>query len=226
MPEKILEVKDLTVQLGNTLVFEHISFDLHRGETVAIIGPNGSGKTTLLKALLGLIPVKGVHWLTKENLGYVPQRFSVDRYFPLLTSEFLEFVTEKPIDKMKEPLFHKKELLHRRIGELSAGELQRVLIAGAVERHPSVLLLDEPTADLDVRGEETISQHIFHLKQEKNLTLVMVSHDLQVVFKNVDHVLCLNRELVCSGKPHDVLTPENLSKLYGGEVGVSKHAQP
>lgn len=225
--ERILKVDDLSVRIGIFTIFEHVSFSLHKGETLAVIGPNGGGKTTLLKALLGLVPSSGtIRWEGNPTIGYVPQRFSVDKHFPLLTSEFLEFVAGKPISlpSISPDLIHQRDILKRKVGELSAGELQRVLIAGAISRAPSVLLLDEPTADLDVKGGETISQHIFHLKKEQGLSLIMVSHDLQLVFRWVDRVLCLNRELVCFGSPHEVLTPKYLSELYGGQVAISKHA--
>lgn len=228
MPDQtILTVKDLAVRLDDAPVFEHLSFEIKRGEVAAIIGPNGGGKTTLLKCLLGLIPYNGkVRWHGSPRLGYVPQRFSIDRNFPLLGREFLELVSGRKLKyaALPESLIHEPALLGQRIGGFSAGELQRFLIAAALLRDPQILLLDEPTADLDVVGGESVSRHIFHLAKERNLAVLLVSHDLQLVYGEVDQVLCLNRRMVCFGPPRTALTAANLKELYGGEVSLYHHS--
>lgn len=225
--ETLLRVENLSVRVDQAQIFENISFIVERGNILAIIGPNGGGKTTLLKCLLGLLPYQGtVAWQGDPRIGYVPQRFSLDRYFPLIGREFLELIiggSAADRRNIPENLLHDHSLLERRVGAFSAGELQRFLIAAALLRNPDILLLDEPTADLDAVGEESISKHIFHLAKERRLAVILVSHDLQLVYREVDQVLCLNRQLVCYGPPRSTLTERNLQDLYGGAVNLYEH---
>ncbi|MBU6415094.1 ATP-binding cassette domain-containing protein, partial [Patescibacteria group bacterium] len=115
-----------------------------------------------------------------------------------------------------------KHFLRKRLSELSAGQLQRVLIAWSLIGHPDVLLFDEPTSGIDVGGEETIYSLLHRLQDERNISIIIVSHDLHVVYHYANDVLCLNKEMVCHGPPRDVLTQEQLKKLYG-EVSFYHH---
>ena len=116
-----------------------------------------------------------------------------------------------------------RHLLNQRMGWLSGGQLQRVLIAWALLDNPDVLLFDEPTAGIDVGGEETIYNLLKKLNDERNLTILLISHDLNIVYKYADSVLCLNKEKICFGPPREVLDPQALIKLYGGEARFYKH---
>ena len=116
-----------------------------------------------------------------------------------------------------------EKFLNRNIGDLSSGQFQRVLIAWALIRNPDVLLFDEPTTGVDISGEETIYSLLSKLKEEKNLTILLVTHDLSVVFKFSTFVICLNKCPICQGIPKEVLSPENLRDLYGEEVKFYEH---
>ena len=232
----LLKVSGLSVKFDDHLILDNIGFEVKRDDTLAIIGPNGAGKSVLFRALLGLIPYEGkVEWAPGAKVGYVPQKLSVGKDLPLTVSEFLRF-KEKDGRKIGEALesvgFTKgeakhihddKRVLKTRLGDLSGGELQRVLIAYALLGEPNVLLFDEPTSGIDVAGEETIYSLIHRLQEKADLTIIFISHELQVVYHYANTVLCLNKENICFGIPREVLDKESLAKLYGEEVHLYKH---
>jgi len=244
-PDAAVLVEDLTLVIGDTPIFERVSFVVNRGETAMIIGPNGAGKTMLVRTMLDLLPPQtGTVTLlgkdsrclgsTRDRIGYMPQRLDFDRTFPITVFEIMLLRLRKSgfwlnrKAKRKTVLdaltrVHAERLVDRRIGRLSGGELQRVLLAYALLLDPDLLILDEPAAGVDVAGEDTFYELIHHIRTERHLTVVMVSHDLEVVFKYADQVLCLNRELLCQGVPGAVLRPEILEKTYGSLAASYRH---
>jgi len=225
MEKTILEVENLSVELNGVEIIRNLSFRVREGEIVTILGPNGAGKTTLLKTLLGMIPYKGkIQWKKGIKKGYVPQRLPFIKDFPLTVKEFfrLKENSEEKIKKVVKAVGLEK-FLDRRIGNLSSGEFQRILIAWALLKNPEVLLFDEPVAGIDIRGEETIYSLLLKLNKKRKLTVLLVTHDLSVVFRFSSYVICLNRQSVCQGKPKRVLTPEALEKLYGTEIKFYSH---
>lgn len=219
----ILEVKNLTVSYGSENVLEGISFSLEDNDTLAVIGPNGSGKTTLFRALIGAIPFKGeIKKDPQIKIGYVPQKVDLKRNLPLTVKEFLALKREvkpKRIYEVEEVLnFVKipKQFLKKRLAELSSGEFQRILISWAIIDYPDLLLFDEPTASIDVAGQETIYDLLHRLQNTHNLALMLISHDLSVVYNYANKILCLNHKQICFGAPKEVLTTAELAKLYGG----------
>ncbi|MGA3291949.1 MAG: metal ABC transporter ATP-binding protein [Candidatus Microgenomates bacterium] len=232
---KILTVSGLTVEFNNHVILDDVSFEVERGDTLAIIGPNGAGKTVLFRALLGLIPYQGkITWDKDVRIGYVPQKLSIPKDIPLTVDEFLHF-KEKNDDKIREAMesvgFLKKSkhlhndfrVLNTKMGALSGGELQRVLIAYAHLDAPNVLLFDEPTAGVDVSGEETVYSLINKHKTREDLTIIFISHELQVVNQFAANVLCLNKEKVCFGPPNIAIDKESLAKMYGEDFHLYKH---
>lgn len=215
---------------------EGVSFDIPHGSICALVGPNGSGKTTLLKIMIGLLAPSGGSVLVlgkapKESrafIGYVPQRFSFDKTFPITVFEFL--CMSHPSRARKEIMAYLEHLnmdkhIDARLGALSGGQLQRVLICRAMLSDPAVLFLDEPVSGVDVGGEQTFYELIAHLHREHNTTIVMVSHELDVVANFADLVLCINKKLVCEGKPEHVFTTETLTELYGKEAAHYHHKE-
>ena len=232
----LLSVSNLNVTFNSHKILDAISFEVKRDDTLAIIGPNGAGKTVLFKCLLGLIPYEGeVRWAKDVKIGYVPQRLNVGKDLPLTVEEFLRFKekSSKKIEEVltmvgfkrkKEHLIHRgKRLLKTKLGVLSGGEFQRILIAFALLGNPNVLLFDEPTSGVDVSAEETVYALIERLKKEVDLTIIFISHELGIVYKHAASVLCLNKEKVCLGPPHDVIDKESLQKLYGEDVHFHHH---
>lgn len=225
--EKILEVKNVSVSFDREEVLKNLSFSVSKGEALAIIGPNGAGKTVLFRALLGLIPYKGsVLWRDKVLIGYVPQKMDFDRKIPLTVEEFFLLKSKNFFIRKVKFLGHLdhelsvvglgKEILKKPLGELSGGQLQRVLISWAMLDHPDVLLFDEPTAGIDIGSEETIYNVMHRLQDERGTTIILISHDLNIVYHYASEVLCINKSMICKGKPSDVLNPRELANLYGG----------
>ncbi len=233
-----IELSALSVKMGEVSVLEDINARVPEGECTAIIGPNGAGKTTLLLALLGEIKYSGNIRFNSNSrpheirIGYVPQRFSFDRGIPLSVVEFLSMgVQKKPFwlginskmrDKAAQLLNSVKaeHLLKRRLGALSGGEMQRVLLALAIEREPEILILDEPDAGVDIKGGQVFCHLLEHLRMEKGFTQLMVSHDLGMVAYHASHVICLNRRVVAEGTPRDIFNKDILLDIFGPHIGA------
>jgi len=229
----VLTVEDLSVTLDGLPILQNVSFTLKQGEAFAVIGPNGAGKTALFRALLGLLPHTGlVQWREDVKIGYVPQRFSVDRSAPISAMEF--FLLQSPgfwrpsaafteqLDQELRLMGLDRGVLRKGLGELSGGETQRVLIASALLQKPSVLLLDEPTAAVDAGFEDTVYALLHRVQMERGTALLLISHDLSVVYRYAQRVLCLNKSVVCQGPPVEALNPNALATLYG-EAGFYQH---
>lgn len=227
MPDQtLLKVKNLCVTLENRSIIKDVSFSVERGKALAVIGPNGAGKTMLMRALLDTIPHTGsVAWRRKTKIGYVPQRLSLDRFMPVTVEEFLRLKTKGFWTGKKSFLEHRDHELglvglpvsaiEKQISELSGGEFQRLMIAWALVTHPDILLLDEPTSGIDIGSEETIYNLVHRLQKERGLAVILVSHDLNVVYRYADQVLCLNKRMICFGAPREILTPQELKEIYG-----------
>jgi len=226
MENLILKVKDLQVELEGERILEGLSFELKEGDMLTILGPNGAGKTVLLKTLLGILPKKGeVVWKKNIKIGYVPQRLPFIKDVPLSVKDFFELkkVSEAERESILKSVGFQENISKKKMGELSSGQFQRLLIAWSLIGNPQVLLFDEPTTGIDIRGEETIYSLLTRLKKERNLTILLVTHDLSVVFKLSNYVICLNRGMICQGSPKEVLTPESLQKIYGQEIKYYQH---
>jgi zinc transport system ATP-binding protein len=234
MKDKALEIKNLSVNLGGIKVLQNINFILEKGEVAALVGPNGAGKSTLIKAVLGLVSYKGeIKILGQDNkgkssykLGYVPQYFSFDLEFPLTVNEFLSF-NPKLKDKgeadkaLKEVEMYKYK--DNKLAKLSGGQKQRVLIAQAILSDPDLLFLDEPTTGIDASGEKGFYEIIEHLNKVHGTTIVLSSHELSMVYKYADKVICLNQEMYCSGDPNKAITKDVLESLYGKDTELKPH---
>lgn len=224
--DTVLRVSDLRVVLEDQIVLSDLSFTVRRGEILTILGPNGAGKTMLLRALLGVLPHEGsVSWREGVRIGYVPQRLPYIRNIPITTAEFfaLKTGTSPDVGAMLRAVGLDAALAAQQIGDVSSGQFQRILIAWALAGEPHVLLFDEPTTGVDLSGEETVYALLARLHRERNLTMLIVTHDLAVVHRLSSTVLCLNRQPVCQGPPLLALTPENLRRLYGTEVKFYEH---
>jgi len=226
----VLSVRNLSVNFDERRVLHNLSFDLPKGETLAIIGPNGSGKTVLLRALLNIISFEGeIVWSPETRLGYVPQKIEVDHHLPLNVANLLTAkadvmgIPRSRIKATTERMQIPKRLLETPVGHLSGGQFQKAFIAFALLGDPNVILFDEPTANLDQLSEEHIYELMQELQKERGMTIILVSHELSVVYRYSTKVLCLNKEKICFGPPEEALDPEILKKLYGPEHKLHHH---
>ena len=233
-----LVFSDVSVTRGAVSVLEHVTAHVPRGACTAVVGPNGAGKTTLLLALLGELRHQGNILLrprpdgSPARIGYVPQRLHFDRGMPLTVTEFLALgLNQRPLwcglssslRATARDLLEAVQAGHlagRRLGALSGGETQRVLLALALARHPDLLVLDEPAAGVDPHGEQLFCELLETLRQANGFTQLMVTHDLGMVTHHADHVICLNRTVIAQGVPRDVLTGATLMRLFGMHMGL------
>lgn len=228
---------DVSVQLGGVSILDGVTASIPRGGCTAIVGPNGAGKTTLLLSLLGECPYTGTITIRsacsrRARIGYVPQRLDFDRALPMTVEEFMVLgIQKKPLwfgirKDLKTRVMLRLEsvraehLVHRKLGALSGGEMQRVLLALALFQEPDLLVLDEPAAGVDIHGEQVFCELLDELRKREGFTQLMVSHDLASVTHHAGHIICLNHRVVTQGPPREALTAETLTALFGMHMGL------
>lgn len=242
MTETALEVENLSVRYPDSGedAISGITFTLEKGTITMVIGPNGSGKSTLVKSILGLIPYTGkvsIFGKTGQkglsHVSYVTQRFEFDRNFPMTVYELISLYMEENSHIFRHTNKNKvtsvlaklgiEDLIDRPISSLSGGQLQRVLLARALANDPRLLILDEPEAGVDAGAEQSFYDLIDALVEKEKLTVLVASHDLDVIFTYADNVLCINKKLVCNGSPKTALNEETFHKLYGMNIKYYSH---
>jgi len=224
-----LKVQNLSVTLEDKEIIHDLNFEVKKGETLVILGPNGAGKATLLRALLGIIPHQGqVDWHAK-NISYLPPNELMQRkaLLPLTVADFydLKNVTRKKALTSLESVGLSAEVYKQRLSRLSTGQFQRLSIAWALVDNPDTLIFDEPTSGIDLGGTETIYSLLHSFWQKRGLTIILVTHELSVVWEHANNVLCLNKKSICHGEPSQVLTTGNLKELYGSGVKYHHHGK-
>jgi zinc transport system ATP-binding protein len=244
----LVTFKDLSVVLGGRSILNGISTSIPRGKVTALIGLNGSGKTTLLRALVREHAYRGDIRFhcghdhskpTPEHIGYVPQKLTLDAKLPLTVKDLLALaLSRRPLflGIRKQTLDTIHRLLERvdmtqhidqPVEVLSGGQLQRVLLALALEPQPELLLLDEPAAGIDFKSQQRFYDLIANLNRDSGVTVLLVSHELSMVSRHAHHVLCLtDGKIQCEGPPHDILTPDNLAKTFGTDMQQFLHHHP
>ncbi len=241
-----VELEGVGVSYGEVRVLDGINLTVEPGDFLGIIGPNGSGKTTLLRVMLGLlVPQEGSVRLFGQppasfrewrRVGYVPQRAVLDPSLPVTVQEvvasglvaslsLLQRIGRAQRLRVSEALARAGMEAHARarIGALSTGQQQRVLIARALVSDPELIILDEPTGGVDPEAQTSFYAMLHHLNREREVTLVLVSHDIGVVAKEVTKLACLNRRLIFHGRPGDFLSDAALTALYGPSVRIVSH---
>jgi zinc transport system ATP-binding protein len=234
----LVSFRDLRVRRGGRLVLSGITADVPRGGITALVGLNGSGKSTLLRTMLGELPYHGElkyrcghdHSRPRpEHVGYVPQRLHIDARLPITVRDLFGLalnrwrplifgVSRRVVSRATDTLRRVKaeHVLDVPVDGLSGGQMQRVLLALAIDPQPELLLLDEPAAGIDFKDEQDFYKLIVDLNRSTGVTVVLVSHDLPTVAKFATHVLCLAGGVIRSqGHPSDVLTDANVTATFG-----------
>lgn len=253
-PRTLVELEHVNVDLGGQGVLLDISFQLKEGMFLGVIGPNGAGKTTLLRVLVGIVkPTSGVVCVMGMNpselkselhhIGYVPQNVLFDPIFPVSVYDVVMMGRLCCIGRFRRASKEDRRavvesiamvglqgLERRLIGELSGGQQKRVFLARALCRETRILLLDEPTAGLDMPAQRQFMELLTDLKERLGLSVVLVSHDVNVLARHVDEMVCINKAMHLHGKPGDVVDSEGLREAYRCEydflVGAGGHHPP
>lgn len=229
------KIENLSVKIGKEDIIKDVTFDIHCGELLMLIGRNGAGKSTLLKSILGEIEHEGtVSFIDmKENkkkkikIGYVPQNLNIERDMPTTVYDmFASYISNKPVwlfkdknlyKKIKEnlKLFGAEKLIDKRVGNLSGGELQRVLLSIATAPVPNLLILDEPVSGIDRNGIKDFYEILVKLKKDYDMSIILVSHDLDLVQKFADRVILLDKTIVKDGKAKEVFKSKEFIERFG-----------
>ena len=228
------------MKAGQLEIFSHVNLHIHCGQLTAIIGPNGAGKSTLLRAILGEVPhtgrlryvdAKGKH-TGHPVIGYVPQYLRFDVSAPISVMDiFMACLSKRPVwlcsgsslrPMVLEQLARVKaeHLIDRRLGALSGGELQRVLLALALDPMPDLLLLDEPVSGVDRNGRELFYEIVADLRAKEDMAILLVSHDLGLVAKHADQVVLMDKGVLVSGTPEDVFRDARTRQVFGMVDGI------
>jgi len=220
-PAALIGARGLKIVRAGRTILAGVDLDIHPREIVTLIGPNGAGKTTLVRALLGLERTDGGTVVRRQgvSVGYVPQRFDIDRSLPMTVERFLALGDSARKDRIPRVLDEvgAAHVSARQLGELSGGELQRVVLARALLNDPDLLVLDEPVQGVDYTGEAELYALIGRLRDARGLGVLLVSHDLHIVMAQSDRVICLNRHVCCSGVPEAVAQHPEYTRLFGPE---------
>ena len=229
-----LRVQNLSVHVGGETILKDMNMHVHCGEMVALIGPNGAGKSTFLKAILGQRPYDGVIAFSapgqrsrKPRIGYVPQSPNFDPSDPVTVADlfaccrskrpaFLGYSKETREDTLDMlDLVHGKDLIDKRVGTLSGGELQRVLLALALDPMPNILILDEPLSGVDVEGMQSLMDMLDEIRKECDLSILMTTHDFTMLPRYADQVVLIDRGIKVMGSPEKVLnSPEFFAAFH------------
>ena len=219
----LITVDNVSVRYGANTVLRNVSLAVEPGEIVTIVGPNGSGKTSLLKAIIGATaPATGqVNVKPGVRIGYVPQRLHIDATLPITVERFMRLTGKVARKDCAEALEAAgvPDLMKRQMSQLSGGQFQRVLLAGALINKPDILLLDEATQGLDQPGSAAFYRQIETVRRETGCAVLMISHELHVVMSASDRVVCLNGHVCCEGTPAVVASAPEYRALFGTGTG-------
>ncbi len=215
----ILKVTDLTVKIQNQTILDRVNFTLKKGTALAVLGPNGAGKSVLFKALLNQMPYTGkIEWKGKVRIGYVPQHISVDS-IPISVKEFLSMREGADVEKaLRRVRLNDKSIWNKSLEVLSGGQLRRVLIAWALVDEPDVLLFDEPTTGVDLDNEEPIFRMLDDLRRHRQITMLLITHDIHIIREYSDYLLALNRCVTFYGESKEIMKPETQQIIFGEPV--------
>lgn len=228
-----LKIENLSVRIGGETILDDINLHMHCGQIVALIGPNGAGKSTLIRSILGQREYEGSITFhaadggnSKLRIGYVPQSPAFDRADPVSVLDLFTCCNSgrpaflKPTKAMREKVLaclsnvRGESLIDKRVGALSGGELQRVLLALALEPMPNILILDEPLSGVDVEGMDSLMQMLDEIRRKFDLSVLMTTHDFSMLERYCDRVVLLDERILCKGTALEVLNSEEFARAF------------
>lgn len=218
----LISANNINYTIASRSILHDVSFELNAGQITTIIGPNGAGKSSLVNIVIGLNTHFDGQLQRKQGLtmGYLPQDSKINPLMPITVKRLMS-LTRKVSDKELIDALDKTgvgSLINQQVKDLSGGETQRVMLARTLLGNPDLLVLDEPTAGVDVTGEVQMYDLISNIRDETGCAILMVSHDLHLVMSKTDQVLCLNHHLCCSGKPESVSQHPEYLALFGDKT--------
>ncbi|MSO97651.1 MAG: metal ABC transporter ATP-binding protein [Rhodospirillaceae bacterium] len=227
----LVDLREIGLSRNGKRILDHIDLAVSEREIVTLIGPNGAGKSTLVKVALGLERADGGSVTRRSDLriGYLPQRFALDDALPMTVRRLMTLTFKAPANRLQSALDEMGvgQLIDASVHNLSGGELQRVMLARALLREPNLLVLDEPTQNLDINGAVECYQIIQRIRDRIGCGVLLVSHDLSIVMAATTRVYCLNGHVCCSGHPDDVSRDPEFLRLFGpkgaGTLAVYTH---
>ena len=234
-----LRLTNVGITIGGQAIVKDVTMHVHCGEMVALIGPNGAGKSTILRAILGQqehsgvisFAMPGIRHRRPPKIGYVPQSPAFDPGDPFSVADlFACCMSKRPAflglgksmeEKVLECLdrVHGRDLIHKRVGTLSGGELQRVLLALALEPLPNILILDEPMSGVDITGHKALMDMLDEIRKTYDLSILMTTHDFGILPKYADQVVLIDGTVLCQGTPETVLESKEFSRIFHGKGG-------
>jgi zinc transport system ATP-binding protein len=218
----LIEAKNLCVNRNNKNILENVFVNIKKNDFITIIGPNGAGKSVLLECLMGSFLPDSGKIIKKNNLsiGYIPQNFIPDNSMPISVKRFLtlkkKFTSKELIDISRETNI--SEILGKHLSTLSGGELQKVLLARSLLNKPELLILDEPAQNLDIKNQLNFYNLLNKIYKDRDLSILMVSHDLHMVMSSTRQVICLYHHVCCSGEPQIVAKDPEFISLFGNDM--------
>lgn len=227
----VISFENVSRVFDNKILLDKISFSISQGTLTTLIGPNGAGKTTIAKLILRLEqPSSGtINISPKLKIDYVPQKLNLDKNLPLTSKDFYHLLSSPTKSKTNKTLIDKilefadfGNIKNKEVSQLSNGQFQKLLIATILSKEPDFLVLDEPTQSLDINSQQNFYSLIDELRRNTGITIFMISHDLHIVMKNSDQVICLNGHVCCSGKPSD-LSEDQLFLDSLSRIGFYNH---
>jgi zinc transport system ATP-binding protein len=218
----LISAKNVSVLKHQKSILDNIDIQINKNDFITIIGPNGAGKTMLLKCLMGFYkPTSGrIERKEKLKIGYMPQSISIINTMPITVKDFITVRKEYDDISLNKVIIEVNigEIVNKQLSVLSGGELQRVLLARSLLNNPDLLILDEPAQNLDISGQLNFYKLIQEIYSKRNISILMVSHDLHLVMVSTKKVLCLYKHICCSGAPQQIAKDPEFLSMFGKDM--------
>lgn len=215
-------LKNISLKLNDQQILNGINLEIHKGQITTLIGPNGGGKTSIARILIGILKASSGQVFVQENIkiGYVPQKLEIEKTIPLRVIDFLKLSTSACAEATAQLLeiatkLRIENILQKSLHQISGGQMQKTLLAKALMNNPDILVLDEPTSNMDISAQGEFYDLLEEIRKKQHCAILLISHDLHIVMQKTNQVICVNHHICCEGNPESINNhPEYLS-LFG-----------